>query len=166
MHVREILKEQYADYLRERIYGALTLLAVNSGLLLEVEVTKTSHAFLVVSLTTVGLWAASLFAEYISYKVAHGKLMSMEDAQRALIVHRGILSAATPSLLLIILAWLGSIELHTALIASVALESFGLLFIIFRSAQTTFASFKMVIISIVVQVCIVLAIIGVKFLVH
>jgi hypothetical protein len=93
--------EVYAEYLRERIYGSITLAGINLGLLLGVNHISVNHAFTTVITTSLGLWSASLFAEIVSYRIMHEKRMARGEIIHHVIVHRGILVAALPTIVLL-----------------------------------------------------------------
>lgn len=75
---KEALTNQqvYVDYLKERIYGVLTLMAVNVGLLMSAEKLTIAYASITIVFTTFGLWSASMLASYTAHRVAHDSALS------------------------------------------------------------------------------------------
>ncbi len=135
---KEALKSQqvYVDYLKERIYGVLTVMAVNVGLLMSAEKLTIAYASITISLTTFGLWGASMLASYTAHRVAHDSALSDYRWGHELVVHRGLVLAGVPSLLMLMLAGLGFIDLSTALLADIALSVVSLLVTLAKSAKT------------------------------
>lgn len=143
-------RERYAAFLKEQIYGSFTLLAVNIGLLIKPGL-KVESAFIAVLSTAFGLWLASLLASVIAYRVVHDKNMPRQEFIHELTVHRGLLVAAVPSILMFSLAAISLIELRTAIIAAVTLAIVGMTVAILRSAKTRSNSLVTAFISIGVQ---------------
>lgn len=154
-------RERYAAFLKEQIYGSFTLLAVNIGLLVKPDV-KVESAFITIISTAVGLWLASLLASVIAYRVVHDKNMPRKEFVHELTVHRGLLVAAVPSLLMFTLAAIGAIEIRTALIAAVSLAIVGMTVAILRSAKTGSNSLVTALISVGIQSAVAAAIILIK----
>lgn len=154
-------RERYAAFLKEQIYGSFTLLAVNIGLLVKPDV-KVESAFITIISTAVGLWLASLLASVIAYRVVHDKNMPRKEFVHELTVHRGLLVAAVPSLLMFTLAAIGAIEIRTALIAAVSLAIVGMTVAILRSAKTGSNSLVTALISVGIQSAVAAAIIFIK----
>jgi hypothetical protein len=154
-------RERYAAFLKEQIYGSFTLLAVNVGLLIKPSLTVES-AFITVLSTAFGLWLASLLASVIAYRVVHDKNMPRTEFIHDLTVHRGLLVAAVPSVLMFGLAAFDWIELRTAIIAAISLAVVGMTVAILRSAKTRSNSLTTALISIGVQSAVAALIIVVK----
>lgn len=171
MSIKELFKESrdsthYAEFLRERIYGTITLLAVTIGILLDVPHYSIQHAFIVILTTALGLWAASIFAEYISYRVVHDHYMPASEVRRIVIVHRGILVAAIPTLFMIALATLETLSLATALRTAIVLDIAAMTVTIIQSASTRHNTIITTLISIAVQAVLALIIVQLKLLAH
>ena len=62
------------EYLKERIYWSITLLAVDLGIYAHIDNTTVGQAFWIIITTVLWLWLASLFAELLSYKVFNESL--------------------------------------------------------------------------------------------
>jgi hypothetical protein len=154
-------RERYAAFLKEQIYGSFTLLAVNIGLLIKPGL-KVESAFIAIFSTAFGLWLASLLASVIAYRVVHDKNMPRTEFVHELTVHRGLLVAAVPSVLMFSLAALDAIELRTAIIAAVSLAVVGMTVAILRSAKTRSNSLVTALISIGVQAAVAVVIIFIK----
>ncbi len=154
-------REKRAAFIKEQIYGSLTLLAVNVGLLLESKASL-SNALVTVTSTAGGLWLASLVAAVIAYRVVHDKKMPWSEFIHELTVHRGILVSAIPSLLMLGLASIELIEVRTAIIASIALGIVAMSVAILRSAKTSSNSYTTAFISIGIQIVVAALIIFIK----
>lgn len=154
-------RERYAAFLKEQIYGSFTLLAVNIGLLLKPDIT-TQSAVIAISSTAFGLWLASLLASVIAYRVVHDKNMPRREFVHDIAVHRGLLVAAVPSLLMFLLAAFDLIEIRTAIIAAISLAVVGMTVAILRSAKTRSNSLTTALISIGIQAAVGAVIILIK----
>lgn len=154
-------RERYAAFLKEQIYGSFTLLAVNFGLLLKPDL-KISNAFITVLSTALGLWLASLLASVIAYRVVHDKTMPRREFIHDFAVHRGLLVAAVPSMLMFGLAAFDLINIRTAVIAAISLAIVGMTVAILRSAKTRSNDITTAIISIAVQAAVGAVIILIK----
>lgn len=141
-------------------------MAVSIGLLLEVDNITISQAFAVVATSTLGLWAASCFAEYVSYRVIHDRLMPKKDIAHMLAAHRGIIVAGLPALILIAAAWLSIASLRTVFLIDIVLAVVVMTIIILRSANTRHNTLLDALIMIAVQAGIALFIIWVKLFGH
>jgi hypothetical protein len=152
----------YAEYLRERIYGLLTLMAVNTSMLMSEKAVTVRYAMLTIIITTSGLWAASMIAAYVSFRIAHDIHMPNYHLTHELSVHRGLLWAGVPSIVMLCMAAFGWIEVSTALLCDVALAGSGLLVSVWRSAKTQHNSYRDAVILSVIQLAVVAAIVAVK----
>lgn len=154
-------RERYAAFLKEQIYGSFTLLAVNIGLFIKPGL-KVESAFITIASTAMGLWLASLLASVIAYRVVHDKNMPRREFVHDIAVHRGLLVAAVPSLLMFSLAALNLIEIRTAVIAAISLAIVGMTVAILRSAKTGSNSLVTALISVGIQTAVGAAIILIK----
>lgn len=154
-------RERHAAFIKEQIYGSFTLLAVNIGLLIKPGITV-EDALITITSTTAGLWLASLLASVIAYRVVHDKNMPRSELIHEITIHRGLLVAAVPSLLMLALSSLGAIEVRTAIIASISLAVVGMTVAILRSAKTQSNSLITALISIGLQAVVAAVIILVK----
>ncbi|MES2876620.1 MAG: hypothetical protein V4678_04085 [Patescibacteria group bacterium] len=143
-------RERYAAFLKEQIYGSFTLLAVNFGLFVKSDL-SVKNAFITITTTAIGLWLASMLAAVIAFRVVHDKNMPRKELIHELTIHRGLLVAAVPSLLMFSLAALGLIQIQTAIIAAITLAIVGMTVAILRSAKTSSNSIATAFISIGVQ---------------
>lgn len=159
-------KDLYARFLSERIYGAMTILAVNVGLLLDLQSTNVTKASIVIISTTLGLWLASMFAEEISHKVIHGEIMSRQEFKKMFISHIGIISAGVPSLIMMFLAFIGFLTIRTAIQIDVVITSATLLLYILRSFNVKGYGRVTSLLSILVQILVAGLIILIKLKAH
>lgn len=112
--------EDVAALLRERIYGdiaCLSTLLVLTGALHEVE--GAWSAVLDVVVATGGLFAASALAEFVAHLGLHGHPPKGRELVLLFRTSGQILEAAVVPVLLLVLAGIGVLSLHTALWAGV-----------------------------------------------
>ncbi len=143
-------RERYAAFLKEQIYGSFTLLAVNIGLLVKGD-PSIKNAFITIITTSIGLWLASMLAVVIAFRVVHDKNMPRGEFIHEITIHRGLLVAAVPSLLMFSLAAVKLIQTDTAIIAAITLAIVGMTVAILRSAKTNSNSLVTAMISIGIQ---------------
>lgn len=156
-------RELHAEFIRERIYGAVTLMAVSAGLLFVYDDITVGHAFSVITSTALGLWAASLFAFFMSHRLVHDTPMNRKEAWRGIIAHRGILVSATAPILLLLVAATGLIEVQTALTAQIVLVIASMIFLSLRSTNPE-TRLRDSIISVLVQVLAAGTVISIKLI--
>lgn len=155
-------KEIRAAYLRERVYGGVTLLGVSASLLVNNAYITTEYALAAIVTATLGIGIASIFAELVAYRVVHDKDMPRQEFVHHLVTHRALLVAALPSLIFLPAAAIGIVSLKTALAIDIALGIFGLSIILIRSAVTQKNTARSVAISLLIQAIIVFLIVGLK----
>ena len=143
-------RERYAAFLKEQIYGSFTLLAVNIGLLVKPGLSL-DNAFITIVSTSIGLWLASLLAAVIAFRVVHDKNMPRDEFIHELTIHRGLLVAAIPSMLMFALCAVDLIQIRTAIIGAIALAIIGMTVAILRSAKTNSNSIATALISVGIQ---------------
>jgi hypothetical protein len=114
-----------ADRLKERIYAALTIIAVALGLALSGSATHLAAALSVVG-TSLGLWLATIAAEEQAHRTVHGHLMDAAELRHMLFVSSPLLTAAVGPLVLVGLSALGALPLTAALYVSVGVDTAGL----------------------------------------
>lgn len=154
-------REYVAAIIKERIYGSVTVLAVNIGLFLKDDITV-KHAFIAIISTVVGLWLAGLFASVLAYRVVHDTNMPRKQFVKELIIHRGLLLAGVSSIIMFTLAAVGLISIQTAIITDIILAIIAITVTIMRSAKTSSNTFVTALISIAVQAAMAGAIILLK----
>lgn len=155
-----------ATSLRERLYGAITLLAVVQGLLhLGSEDHPVAVAVATVLVTTVGLWGASLTAGFLAHTAVHGP-PSATEVRHELRASGQIIESAIFPLLALAGAALDLWSLHTALvIATTGLVATVALAAGFAARRTPFGWFGRVVLVAAV-LAIALLVVAVKALVH
>jgi hypothetical protein len=116
---------QLADRLKERIYAALTIIAVALGLALSGEATHLAVTLSVIG-TSLGLWLATIAAEEQSHRIVHGHLMDAAELRHMLFVSSPLLTAAVGPLVLVGLSALGALPLTAALYVSVGVDTASL----------------------------------------
>jgi hypothetical protein len=110
--------EQRAELLKERIYATLALLAV----LLTIDTTHASagQAAVIVAGTALSLWAASIVASRMSYRIIMQQDHPGEEPfKREFVRHSPLLAAAVFPLFTIFLSFIGLISLLVAVDAAI-----------------------------------------------
>ena len=143
-------KEKLVAFVKERIYGSVTLLAINVSLLVHEGLTV-KYAFSAILATALGLWLASIFAAVTAYRIVHDKNMPREEIVHEFTIHRGLLFAALPSVIMLSLAAFEIIALKTAIIADISLAIVAMIITIMRSAKTSSNSLQTALISVLIQ---------------
>lgn len=128
-------RDLYAAFLRERLYGTLTLMGVSIGLLLSPETTL-GHAVGSIVGTGAGLWLASFFATVIAHRAVHDQPLTRRQIWHEFAVHWGLVGAMAIPLILLCMAWAGWIDVRTALMVDVVLAVSFTLSAILRAAKT------------------------------
>lgn len=150
--------EKYVEFVEERIYGSVTLLAVNVGLLFSGKL-SVGLAFGTIVATTLGIWLASIFAAITAYRIGHDTTMPIPEVVHQLTVHRGLLLAAVPSLGMILLAYASVIDIKTAIVIDIALGLFTMVTTLSRSAKTPKNSYSRASLLIAIQIIVAITII-------
>lgn len=154
-----------ATSLRERLYGAITLLALVQGLLHIESDHPVAVAVVTVLITTAGLWGASLTAGFVAHTAVHGPPTAAEVRHELRSSGQIIQAAIFPALALAGAAvdlW----SLHTALvIATVGLVATVGLAAGLAARRTPFGWFgRLVLVAAVLAIA--LLVVAVKALVH
>jgi len=115
------LLDTLRERLKERIYAAITMLAVVVGL---AQNAHTEHwtAAVYVTGTAVGLWLATLVADVQSHRVVHKRFPSRTEVRHMLYVTSPLLSSAVGPLLMDGLSAAGALDLNTALWTAVGAD--------------------------------------------
>jgi hypothetical protein len=115
--------EQIAAVLRERVYGGIACLSTLLVLVRPIESGESPwDAVLDVAIAAGGLWAASLFADYVAHIAAHGKGMSGAEAMVAARASGQILEASAIPLVLLVIAGFGWLPYHAAVVSGVVVS--------------------------------------------
>ncbi|MGW7194432.1 hypothetical protein, partial [Streptomyces sp. NPDC054838] len=110
-----------ASQLKERLYATITMIAVVVGLAYSGHGTPGGVAVSVAG-TAVGLWLATLVADWQAHRVVHGRGSGERWLRETLFVSTPLLLSAAGPLLMILLSALGVVALHTALLAAAAVD--------------------------------------------
>jgi hypothetical protein len=117
-HLSKEEAELVTEYLKERIYATITLIALLATLWQTAEHHSPLSAALSVAGTVVALWLAIGIASRMSYQVVNGKRMNLRIYGAILRSHSALLLPATPVLFLIGVSALHILSLETALFSS------------------------------------------------
>ncbi|WP_327350604.1 hypothetical protein [Streptomyces sp. NBC_01304] len=109
------------ERLKERIYAAITMLAVSVGLAQNAE-TRHGTAALYVSGTALGLWLATLVADAQAHRAVQQRLPNRREVRQLLFVSSPLLSCAAGPLLMVALSAWGALDLTTALWIAVGVD--------------------------------------------
>lgn len=110
--------EETTEFLKERIYATITLLALLATLWQSAQHVTAKGAIFSVVGTVIGLWLAVGIAARMSYKVAHGKNMNALEYIKISRTHSALLAPAFPVVMLILISLTDLFSLKTALFAS------------------------------------------------
>jgi hypothetical protein len=105
--------ETTADRLKERLYAAITMIAVVVGLS-ETAVGPGAAAW-TIAITALGLWLASFIADQQAHRMVHLNFASGDQLRHMLYVSSPLLFSAVGPMVLLALAALGTMSVHTAL---------------------------------------------------
>ncbi|MGW0779117.1 hypothetical protein ACWD01_37300 [Streptomyces sp. NPDC002835] len=105
-----------ADRLKERIYATITMIAVAVGL--SFSDVGSLGAIATVLTTALGLWLAAFVADQQAHRTVHRHLATGQELRRMLYVSSPLLSCAAGPAVLIALAALDVLTLHTALLVA------------------------------------------------
>jgi len=135
-----------ADFMKERIYATITLLAVIAILWEGAGHYTPGKAALSILATALALWLASSISTQMSYKVAHGKIMPRRQFISNEVKHAVLLLSAFFPLLLVGVSSLGFISLKLALFVAM-ITSIGSLFLwSIRAGRSMHSSFKVILV--------------------
>ena len=153
---------EHIAYLRERIYGVITLLGISIGLLINSSNVTAPYALAAITTAALSLWVAGVFSELVAYRVVHDAPLPKRELMRHVVKHNGILVAAVPSLIFLTASILQIVSLRTALIVDIVLSIFSLSVIMVRAAVTPKNSVTSILMSLAAQALIALLIIALK----
>ncbi len=111
--------EEITEFLKERIYATITLIALLVTLWHGADHFTAKDAIFSIIGTVVALWLAIGIASRMSYQVAHSKRMSTREYFTILRSHSALLAPAFPVIILILISMTGLFSLETALLTSV-----------------------------------------------
>lgn len=67
------LKQYSPTYLKERIYGSITILALNINFYIHIDHSTSTDMLVTILTTIIGLWLASLVSDILAEKLIHPK---------------------------------------------------------------------------------------------
>lgn len=117
--------EEITEFLKERIYATITLIALLVTLWHGADHFTAKGAIFSIIGTVIALWLAIGIASRMSYQVAHGKRMSTREYFAILRSHSALLAPAFPVIILILISMTGLFSLETALLTSVIVLLFS-----------------------------------------
>jgi bacteriorhodopsin len=120
-NIEKLSKEEaelVTEFLKERIYATITLIALLATLWRAAEYLSPLNAALSVAGTVVALWLAIGIASRMSYQAVNGRRMNIRVYGQILRLHSALLVPAFPVLFLIGVSAIGIVSLETALFSS------------------------------------------------
>ncbi|HEY1085243.1 MAG TPA: hypothetical protein VGE34_00770 [Candidatus Saccharimonadales bacterium] len=115
---RSINIEEATEFLKERIYATITLLALLATLWHSADHFTAKGVIVSIVGTVIGLWLAIGIASRMSYQVVHGKRMDTKTYFTILRHHSALLAPAFPVVIFILGSLTGLYSLKAALLAS------------------------------------------------
>ncbi|WAZ23322.1 hypothetical protein STRCI_004659 [Streptomyces cinnabarinus] len=113
--------ETLVERVKERVYATITMLAVLVGLAQNTH-TRYSTATVFIACTALGLWLATLVADFQAHRVVHQRLPDRAELRHLLYVTSPLLSSAAGPLVMIVLSAFGLFHLSTALWIAVGVD--------------------------------------------
>ena len=104
-----------AQYLKERIYATITGLAIVLVVWTNVEHHDARDALFSLVIGVLGITAAGYLADVIAHIAVHAKLPTGAEQRIQLRIALGGLSTVVTPVILLVLAWIGVMELETSL---------------------------------------------------
>ncbi len=135
-----------ADFMKERIYATITLLAVLAILWEGAGHFTHAKAALSIFATALGLWLASSISTQMAYKMAHGKIMPRRQLIANEMKHAVLLLSAVFPLLLIGISALKLIDLKTALLISIVISIGSLFLWSIRAGRSMHSSLRVILV--------------------
>lgn len=151
----------YAGYLRERLYGTVTLTGLMIAMLLN-DMQSARTGFVTILSVTGGLWLAGFFASITAHRVVQDDSLTGRELWHEFVIHRGLMSAAALPLFFFGLAWIGVITVSTALMIGIVLSVFYTAALVAKAARTKQNSLRQAIIITLIQLGIAALIVYIK----
>lgn len=104
-----------AQYLKERIYATITGLAIVLVISTNAEHHDARGALFSLVIGVLGITAAGYLAENIAHIAVHAKLPTTAEQRVLLRIALGALSTVVTPVILLVLAWVGVMQLETSL---------------------------------------------------
>lgn len=137
MKKRIHIASEHPEYTKERIYGAITILATNIGIFTHLnEHSTVKWVFTTIATTALGLWLASIFSEIIAEKIAEKYTnwknpFTHQDKKELFKNSLGILHSAGFPTFMLSLAYFNIINLKAAVFSSIISAVISIVFFIF-----------------------------------
>lgn len=151
-----------ADFMKERIYANITLLAVLAVLWEGADHSTHLKATLSIIGATIALWLASMISTQMAYQMAHGKIMSRSKFTADSIKHAALLLSAFFPLLMVGFSAFGLIDLKSALLGAIILSILSLFAWSVRAGRSMHSSFKSILIVSSLETAVGLGIVALK----
>lgn len=128
-----MIKTTNKEYLRERIYGSITILALNISIYTNIEHTTVKTAFISILTTSFWLWLAAVFSEILAHHIVEKEesIKCTPQKQENVLNTLWILDSTKMSILLIFIAFLWFINLKTAILTSIITTIIYFLFMLY-----------------------------------
>jgi len=158
--------EERAQALKERVYATFTGLAIVLVQQANADHLLPSQATFALAIGIAGITAAGFVADVIAHLAVHGAFPTAEELRTMLRVAGEALASASLPLVLLVLAWIGILELEWALQAAAILYVATLGFIGYLAVRRTGAAWWKQLVALGILVALGVAVIGLQQLAH
>ena len=159
---KQLSIELASEFLKERIYATITLIALLATLWQAADHFTARGAALSVFGTTIALWLAVGIASRMSYHVVNGKRMSAKAYWQILRSHAALLIPAAPVLIMIGISALGLLSLTAALMISMIMLLLSFAGFSLLAGRRTKTNFVDIILTTVLEIALGVGVIMIK----
>lgn len=156
------LRGHVAENMKERIYSAITLLAVVTTLWTHSAALTTRAAIGSILGSVVALWLATLVATRISYRAVYAREMTLKEYRSTMFASSGLLAPAIAPTGLLLASSLGIVTLHDALGLSILVLLASMLYFSFVAGRKIYERRWQVFLVSSIEMVIGLLIVGLK----
>jgi acetyl esterase/lipase len=158
--------EERAQALKERVYATFTGLAIVLVQQANADHLLPSQATFALAIGIAGISVAGFVADVIAHLAVHGAFPTAEELRTMLRVAGEALASASLPLVLLVLAWIGILELEGALQAAAILYVATLGFIGYLAVRRTGATWWKQLVALGILMALGVAVIGLQQLAH
>jgi hypothetical protein len=158
--------EERAQALKERVYATFTGLAIVLVQQANADHLLPSQATFALAIGIAGITVAGFVADVIAHLAVHGAFPTAEELRTMLRVAGEALASASLPLVLLVLAWIGILELEGALRAAAILYVATLGFIGYLAVRRTGARWWKQLVALGILMALGVAVIGLQQLAH
>lgn len=119
------LKQYSPTYLKERIYGSITILVLNISFYIHIDHSTSTDMLVTILTTIIGLWLASLVSDVLAEKLIQPKeKIPRHELGEMYRNSKGILHSSQMTIFVLILSMLGAMPIKSAMLTTIILGSF------------------------------------------